>query len=180
MAELFEFAPEVIRARFIDHWVLADDFLEGLELEYGIKTGLDVRRLYLVIVSCYKDIERFKNFHLNDPFSQKSDAIKRASYLSKWFCRFKPIYVVGSEANILDQLGDIGIDKSTLVNEMFAIYVASIHLSSDIKRPFLIGAEKGHELAYEMLYRHLSEDSFMLFYQLLLDQLRNKEVVVFY
>ena len=179
MAERFEFSSEEIEQRFVDHWALADEYRGRLETEFSVKTDLQVRRLYLAIVSAYKDIERYKNFHMTDPFKQKSDAVKRASYLAKWLCRFKPLSVVEeNSAGNFDAL-DANVDKTTLINELFALHLAAVHLSVDIKRDFVIGSDKAYEIAYEMLFRHINEDSFILVFQLIVDYLTGeKEIVI--
>ena len=110
---------------------------------------------------------------------QKSDAVKRVSYLAKWLCRFKPLHVIESDTGDIE-LDNISVDKTTLINELFALYIATVHLSVDVRRDFVIGPEKAYEIAYEMLYRHLSEDSYMLFFQMMVDYIREeKKIVIF-
>jgi hypothetical protein len=136
------------------------------------------RRLYLTIISAYKDIERYKNFHLDDPFRQRSDAIKRSAYLAKWLCRFKPITV--ADTGDSSDLSNVDVDKATLVNELFALHLACVHISVDIAKDFVISDEKAYEIAYEMLFRNLSEDSYLLVFQMLRDHITQKPLVTFY
>lgn len=179
MAERFEFSDALLQERFVDHWGLADKYRQRLEKEFDIKTELSVRRLYLTIISAYKDIERYKNFHQDDPHTQRSDAVKRASYLAKWLCRLKPLSICESDDGKFD-LFNTAIDKTTLINELFALFLATVHLSVDVKRDFLIGPDKAYEIAYEMLFRHLSEDSYMLVFQMLVDHIKEeKEIAIF-
>jgi len=178
MAERFEFSSEEIELRFVDHWALADQYRHRLESEFNVKTDLQTRRLYLAIVSAYKDIERYKNFHLVDPFAQKSDAIKRVAYLSKWICRFKPLSVIEDSSAEGYDATNANVDKITLINELFALQVAAIHLSVHVGRDFVIGPEKAYEIAYEMLFRQVNEDSFMLVFQMIIDHLKNENIVI--
>jgi len=80
MAERFEFTPADLEDRFLDHYALAQSYVEALNKSLVSRRILSERRLYLTIISAYKDIERYKNFHLDDPFLQRSDAIKRSAY----------------------------------------------------------------------------------------------------
>jgi hypothetical protein len=176
MAERFEFSLDELRTRFVDHWNLAETYCHEIGQEFGVKAEISVRRLYLTIITTYEDIARYKNFHLDDPFTQKSDAIKRASYLAKWLCRFKPLYVgEGSSENEIDS---VEFDKTVIVNELFALHLAAIHLSVDVGRDFVIADEKAYEIAYEMMFRHLSEDSYMLIFQMFRDHITETPLVL--
>lgn len=178
MAERFEFTPEQLEDRFADHYALAQSYVEALKSEFNVDARVSERRLYLTIISAYKDIERYKNFHLDDPFRQRSDAIKRAAYLAKWLCRFKPITVM--DAGELSDLTNTDVDKATLVNELFALHLASVHISVDIQKDFVIAEEKAYEIAYEMLFRNLNEDSYLLVFQMIRDHITQKPLVITY
>jgi len=181
MPELFEFTPEELKNRFVDHWSVAEEYAAVIAQQFNVEIDLHVRKLYLAVISAYKDIERYKNFHLTDPLNQKSDAVKRTAYLAKWISRFKPLQV--REVDAVGELSfeDIATDDATIVNELFAIYLASVHLSVDVKKDFVISDEKAQELAYEMLFRQLNEDAFMMIFQLMRDYVSGtKEIVVYY
>ena len=175
MAERFEFSAELLEDRFVDHFKLARDYAIGIGAEFGVQIEVSKRRLYLTTVSAYEDIARYKNYHLDDPISQKSDAIKRASYLTKWICRFKPLYVAGDTS---DDLPSVNIDKTLIVNELFALHLAAVHLSVDTGKNFIISEEKSYEIAYEMMFRHLSEDSYLLIFQMIRDHVTNGKDIV--
>jgi hypothetical protein len=175
MADLFEFTPAELEDRFVDHFKLARDYADAIGQEFNVSIGISKRRLYLTIISAYEDIARYKNYHLDDPFHQKSDAIKRASYLTKWICRFKPLVV---QEGTLDDIASANIDKTLIVNELFALHLAAVHLSVDAKRNFIISEIKSYEIAYEMMFRHLSEDSYLLVFQMIMDHVtKGKDIV---
>lgn len=176
MAERFEFTPAALEDRFADHYALAQSYVETFNADFEVEAQISARRLYLTIISAYKDIERYKNFHLDDPFQQRSDGIKRAAYLAKWLCRFKPIMVSDDSSD----LSNPNVDKAMLVNELFALHLAVVHISIDVERDFVISDEKAHEIAYEMLFRNLNEDSYLLVFQMLRDHIRQKALVTFY
>lgn len=155
MVELFEFSAQDLEDRFVDHYKLALSYANAITEEFGVQITISQRRLYLTIISAYEDIARYKNYHLDDPFHQKSDAVKRASYLTKWICRFKPLNVGEGP---LEGMSNIEIDKTLIVNELFALHLAAVHLSVDVRCDFIISEQKGYEIAYEMMFRHLSED----------------------
>ena len=169
MAEKFEFDPEVYETRFKDHWALAEHFQEAFEKTFSVKIGIDHRRLYIAIISAYDDIARYKTFHLENPEEEKSDAIKRAAYLTKWICRFKPLQVNEGADFSSEIISDKNIDYTILVNELFAIHVATTHLSVHAGRDFVLTPDKEYELVYDLLFRNISEDALMIIYQTLAD-----------
>jgi hypothetical protein len=43
----------------------------------------------------------------------------------------------------------MNIDKTVIVNELFALHLAAVHLSPDVGRDFILTENKGYEIAYE-------------------------------
>jgi hypothetical protein len=84
------FTSEQIEGRFLDLRDLADRFARAYSEKAGVALELDESCLYLIVISTYDDIARYKFYHLSNPYEERSDAIKRAAYLTKWITRFKP------------------------------------------------------------------------------------------
>ena len=169
MPEKFEFSKEVIESRYLDHWYLAENFQEQTEENFSIQTTVDSRRLFASIYSAYEDIARYKNYHLTNPAKQKSDAVKRTAFLTKWICRFKPILVEGGSCSVEELREKTQIDCGLLVNELFALYVTTVNLSVQIGRDFALTEEKQYDIAYDLLFRHINEDSLLMAYQAILE-----------
>jgi hypothetical protein len=172
------FPAEILEGRFADLWEHADRFGTAFGGEYNVNVTINVARLYMTIVSTYDDIERYKKYHLNDPHSERSDAVKRAAYLTKWIARFKPLNADRGDI----AFGDIATasqDGSDLVNEFFAVSIAIANLNLHTDRDFFLSDKKNHELVYDLIYRTLSEDALLLFYQTIVDiLLEDVDVVV--
>lgn len=176
MTDKFEFDPEVYQQRFLDHWFLFDKFIDDFTTRFPGQFDLNARRFYLVIVSAYKDIERYKNFHLEAPSRAYSDEIKRSAYLVKWICKIKPILpVIPEEADrydhtngdpaVVEYYGNDEFDQSELVNEFFAVFIAFVHLSEKIGRDFLPDEDKEYDIVYDLVYRRIDEDGLMILFQ---------------
>lgn len=179
MADKFEFPSEVIKQRFVDHLAVAEEFCSNFEEDFNVTLTINKRRLYLAIVSTYKDIERYKNFHLIDPHKDKSDSVKRSAYLIKWICRFKPISIVSSEDDLAD-LEKQELDYPSLVNEFLAIHIAQMHLSVGSKRDFLLSDERQYDLVYDLLYRYINEDALIYLFQTIVEHVQERPIVVIY
>lgn len=84
----FLFPTHILEGRFIDLWKWAESYVEAFNRRFGTTVEINLRKLYMAVISAYDDIARFKNYHFEDPEKKKSDGIKRAAYLTKWICRF--------------------------------------------------------------------------------------------
>jgi hypothetical protein len=162
------FSSEDLEARFADLWELAERFKTSYEAEFSVRLALNIAPLYLIIISTYDDIARYKFYHLSNPYEERSDAIKRAAYLTKWITRFKPFRVVRDQVHA-ESLAEASRDGADLVNEFFAVSVALVNLNLHTDKDFVLSAQKEYELVYDLLYRYLSDDALMLFYQTLVD-----------
>jgi len=171
----YAFAHDVLEDRFTDLWELAENFQEGFERNFSASLRVDERHLFLVIVSAYEDIARYKSFHLKNPESEKSDAIKRSAYLTKWICRIKPIQVLKNNHNTAES----DIDWTSLVNELFAMSVATIHLSVHIGRDFVLTPEKEYSIVYYLLYRDLNEDALIALFSTISEAASGIKIMTF-
>jgi hypothetical protein len=169
----FEYSAEEINDRFVDHWEFADDFITGFlaapERENS-KLQIDVnpRRLRLAIASAYKDIARYKNFHQDDPWTERLDCVKRSSYLVKWIVQVKPVTVTGLDGDAQD-IENFELDEIEIINELFAIHLYELHLSDEIYKNIALSDDKLFELAYDLIYRHVSVDGWIAVFQLIKD-----------
>jgi hypothetical protein len=161
------FTSEQIEGRFLDLWDLADRFSRAYFEKAGVSLELDESCLYLIVISTYDDIARYKFYHLSNPYEERSDAVKRAAYLTKWITRFKPWQIVRPDRNGQD--GQKASDDTYLVNEIFAVSVAVANLNMHCNRDFFLSIEKEYELVYDLMYRTLSDDALMLLYKTFVD-----------
>ena len=89
------FTEQDLEKRFSDIYAIAIEFCEVFGKEFGDEFGalpkVDPGRLYLTVMSAFDDIARYKTYHLKNPQIQKSSAIKRAAFLTKWILHFSPL-----------------------------------------------------------------------------------------
>ena len=169
----FEYSSAEIDDRFVDHWEFADDFIVGFlsapeREESKLQVDVNPRRLRLAIASAYKDIARYKNFHQDDPWTERLDCVKRAAYLVKWIMQVKPIAVTGIEDTGQD-IENSELDEVEIINELFAIHLFELHLSDEIEKNIALSDDKLFELAYDLIYRHISVDGWIAIFQLIKD-----------
>ena len=168
MEERQLFSSEELEGRFADLWELAARFKISYETEFSVRLSLNVALLYLVVISTYDDIARYKFYHLSNPYGERSDAIKRSAYLTKWITRFKPFHVIRDQSDPT-VLAEASRDGADLVNEFFGVSVALVNLNLHSDKDFFLSPEKEYELVYDLLYRYLSDDALLLFYQTIVD-----------
>lgn len=169
----FEYSAEEINDRFVDHWEFADDFLAGFlaapeREDSKLQIEVNPRRLRLAIASAYKDIARYKNFHQDDPWKERLDCVKRSAYLVKWIMQVKPIAVSGLDGDAQD-IENAELDEVEIINELFAIHLLELHLSDEIEKNIALSDDKLFELAYDLIYRHISVDGWIAVFQLIKD-----------
>jgi hypothetical protein len=118
----------------------------------------------MVLVSTYDDIARYKNYHFENPILQKSDAIKRAAFYTRWITHFRPFYVSRSKTSsgrTIDRK-----DSTVIVNEEFSIGWALANLSVDLKKKKLnVSLEEWESMLYDLKFRTLSAESLMHIYE---------------
>jgi hypothetical protein len=137
-----------------------------------VKVTIDERLLYSVVVSAMDDIERYKQYHLADPISMKSDAVKRAAYMTHWLRRYRPLHVQ------YDANRPLNDDPSFLINENYCLLVACSYLSHDIGINISFPESKTYEIVYDLLYREITPDGLILFFQTIKDLALKKDVLV--
>lgn len=153
------FTKKELEGRFIDLFDMAETFQQRYEAHNSVKLELSTDRLYMIVISTYDDIARYKYYHLSNPYEERSNPIKRAAYLTKWISRFKPWHVVSGNDSA----------ETYLVNEVFAITVAVVNLNVHTDRDFWLSVEKEYELVYDLMYRSLSDDALLILYKTIVD-----------
>lgn len=133
----------------------------------GSRLSIDHLVMLNVVISALDDIWRFKTYHLRDR-RKRSDAVKRAAYMTKWITRLRPIYFERS----LDLAGvETHIDRndmSMLANENLAIHVSLSTLATDAKvDQITLEPEFFANFQYDLHYRSLSEDALLNIYDIL-------------
>jgi hypothetical protein len=177
MSEPELFSSEELEGRFTDLFELAERFQIDFEKEHGVTLNLNVARLYLTVISTYDDITRYKFYHLSNPYEERSDAIKRAAYLTKWLTtRFKPWNVM--REGPIEDMAAISQDGTDLVNEFFAVSIAVANLNLHSHKDFFLEDAKHYELIYDLVYRNLTDDALMLFYKTLVDLATGEPVIL--
>lgn len=175
------FSREDIMVRFVDHWDMAQDFIEYYQKRYGIALHVDPRLLYLAIVSAWDDIERYKLYHLQEPYNQRSDAIKRAAYLTKWITKIGPLYSVSPEQDAsLDQISekDLVDTRPALANIFFSLFASTAHLMHFLQINFVLEEDVAYEICYDLLFRRINEDTLLSWFQFIAKNARGELVVI--
>lgn len=168
------FSDDQVQGRFLDFFDMAQNFCEKYNLNQEITAEIDPSKLYLVVVATYDDIARYKLYHLVNPSQKRASAIKRAAYATKWIMRFNPIiFPANGHLTGLNKTEDY----DTLANAMFAIHFSQTCLRKFTGKFFTIDREKSYTLMYDLLYRSISSDSLILFYETLCDIVLAKNVI---
>jgi hypothetical protein len=130
----------------------------------GVKLRFDPAILYIVLVSTYDDIARYKNYHFENPVLQKSDAIKRAAFYTKWLTHFRPFYVSRPRSTGGEDIDQK--DSTVIVNEEFSIGWALANLSVDLDIQKLnVSLEEWERMLYDLKFRMLSAECLMHIYE---------------
>jgi len=133
---------------FFDHF--SDEFASAV----GLKPIADHSAFWNIGQSQVYDLNRYAHFHE----LQIPDRARRAAYLVKWIQRLRPVRVEADITALPEERGKFAL----LVNEQFALYVASGILRIDLEQAF--SAKMLNMILYTMRYRSPSEDSFLLFF----------------
>jgi hypothetical protein len=70
------FSSEDLEGRFVDLWDIAERFQRAYLEKNRLLVSIDEERLYLIVISTYDDIARYKSYHLSNPYEERSDAHK--------------------------------------------------------------------------------------------------------
>lgn len=162
----FQFSKEYIKERYLEHWGFAEQFGEAFAFELGADPNsvfIDARKLKFAVESTYQDIARYKDYHHENPETDKLDCTKRCAYFIKWIVKFKPIGLVRGE------ISDDSLDYVELVNEAFALYLFDLHLSDEMNLEVAISVEKARQFAYDLMYRNISVDGWIAIFTLIKD-----------
>lgn len=160
------FTEADIQQRFEDLYDLACGFCDEYNVGQDVRAEIDPSLLYLCVVSLYDDVSRYKEYHLTDPSTQRSNAIKRAAYGAKWITHFSPI--------IFPQMGhETGLhgaeNGDALANAVFALHFALTNVEIEAGATFQLSNEYYYQLIYDLTYRGLSADALILFFQSIAD-----------
>ena len=169
-----------IEDRFFDLFRAAEMFGEKFAETYGIEIEMDPRLLYVATISAYDDIERYKAYHLEKPYRDRSDAVKRSAFLTKWISKLSPFQTKFDFADIGEKIasGDLDVDaRPALANVLFSIMVAMGHISIDCKKRTWLSPEAEFHLSYDLLYRRVNEDALLATYQKIVDLVRGNAII---
>lgn len=165
------FSDQEIEDRFLNLYKTAERYKKGIEGRLGVKLVIDPRLVYLVTISAFDDIERYKAYHLEKPYKDRSDAIKRSAFLTKWIVKISPFQTYYQDG---EDPRDI---RAALANSLFAIAVSTVNIAIDAKRDFKISSVCAHELCYDLLYRRIDEDALLSLFQKILHLLKDQPII---
>lgn len=174
------FTDQEIEDRFLHLFQAALLFKERFQNKYEIELELDPRMLYVATISAYDDIERYKAYHLEKPYRDRSDAVKRSAYLTKWLAKIGPFQTSVDLKHELQQLskGEFSVvSKPALANILFAIMVSMGHISNDCNRRTWLTSYAEYHLSYDLLYRRINEDALLAKYQKIVDLVAGRELI---
>lgn len=153
---------DILEERFADYYSHADRFVTDLNDAFKTKVFVNAPALFVAVKSAYDDIERYKLYHLDDPENQKSNAVKRVAYLTKWIVKARPIQYPAD--------GDLQDVIPYIANAAFAIYLARTLIASELDQEFFFTEEKETELVYDLTYREMTGDGLLAIFQMIYDQ----------
>ena len=167
------FSEAEIKSRYSDFFEIAQNFCvdynDGLENPVEIDPAL----LYMVVVGTYDDISRYKAYHLSDPAHQRSNAIKRAAYATKWIMHFDPL--------IFPAMGHMSGEKKhshdALANAMFSIHFSLANLQQYTGVKFDLSKKLQYDLMYDLVFRQLNSDSLILIYDMIADTAQKNNII---
>lgn len=159
------FTEQDLEKRFSDIHAIAVEFCEVFGKEFGARPKVDPGRLYLTVTSTFDDIARYKTYHLKNPSIQKSSAIKRAAFLTKWILHFSPLVC---DVDALNKLKINELGEHVTINTYFALHLAFTNIQDHSKSSgFALSRAHYYELVYDLTYRGLSAEALILHYQTL-------------
>lgn len=174
------FTESELEERFLALYMACERFRTKYKAYFDIELELDPRLLYIATISAFDDIERYKAYHLEKPYKQLSDAVKRCAYLTKWISRMSPLQSRFNPEQQHIETADIPklIDaKPALGSILFSIMVCMTHISVECQKKIFLDPEVEFQLAYDILYRRINEDSLLSTYQKILDLARGNQII---
>lgn len=161
------FSEATLKERFKDLFVIAGSHCARFNSSRGDAPPVSVNEAALlhVVWSAYDDIARFKAYHHEHVPHARSNAVKRAAYLTKWILRLKPIVRAPVEEALTPEA--LRVDRSRLVNEHFALRVGCRALICEKTPRFRLAPHAHYRLTYDFLYRELSGDALVSIYEIL-------------
>lgn len=176
------FTNDELESRFVDLFLAAQAYQAKYTAKFGVNLQIDPRLLYISIISAFDDIERYKAYHLEKPYSERSDAVKRSAYITKWLTK---IGVFQTRFDLEDmQFDEIlkpeNLDaKVALANISFAIKVSLVYLTHECRlNKLALSADAEFQLSYDLLYRRVNEDALLAKYQKFMDFALGNDVVI--
>jgi hypothetical protein len=174
------FTEEELLARFFNLYKTAEKFAKRFNTDFGEVLEVDPRLLYISVISAFDDIERYKSYHLEKPFRDRSDAVKRTAYLTKWLVKLSP-FQIRFDSDIVMTEGRFDSTKinakPALANILFAIMVAMTHISIECQKRAVLSTDAEFNLAYDLLYRRVNEDGLIAKYQKFMDILNGNNIL---
>lgn len=156
-----QLVPEdVLQQRFSEHYSFAKVFLQQWhKVDSRPEMIINENSLFLAVKSAYDDVFRYKKYHQED--GQRSNGVKRAAYLCKWICKFKPIeYADPAKSDDLHEISGL------LVNADFSQWLARSHIAADSDhRHFQFSNRYLFELLYDLTFRELNGDALLHIFQ---------------
>ncbi len=165
------FSDQELEDRFLNLFKTAERYREGLEAKLGVRLFTDPRLVYLTVISTFDDIERYKAYHLEKPYRDRSDAVKRSAFLTKWIVK------IGPYQTVFDREDDPRDIRPALANILFALAVSTVNICIDCKKDFKLSEITAHELCYDLLYRRVNEDALLAVFQKLVHVLNGKKLI---
>jgi hypothetical protein len=156
-----------IETRWVALDIACEDFVTGLRntKNKAYAYGYDGALLYDALISTYEDIQRYKDWHQDDPANQKSDSIKRAAYFTKWLIRLHPIWVEHKRPYRPSR-----DDTPLLLNEKFTLRWAFANLGFELGQKFPVPTKRHlFDLLYLLHYRSVTDDALIQIFQLMYD-----------
>ncbi len=121
------------------------------------------RLVYKTVTSAHFDIARYKLFHLKHPTKEKSGAVKRAAYFTKWIVRFRPILFL--DRSLTDLLPEL-----QFLNEHLAIQWSTTCIAKELGlQGIRLRRKTLSEFLYDLHFREVSTDGLLAFYQIVAD-----------
>ena len=158
---------EAVRARYVELHLLFEDFRAGMQASMpGVQINIDKKKLFLVVLSYFVDIARYKWWHFaREPEKALVDGTKKAAFTIYWLNKLSPVYASRTESadapGIKVERNQLPDDVSLLANIYFSITVAAHFLN------FVLADILVEKLLYHMLWREESPKQYMLLFEML-------------
>lgn len=173
-------SDDYIRSRFAELLVVASRYANAFTERFEDELHVDPRLMMIAVRSAYRDIERYKLYHLDKPYSDLSDCVKRAAYITKWIAKVKPLQLSAT----LDKDDSVAIDviastpaRASMANVMFAITCSLKYFECELGINPKLDQKVFHEAVYDLTFREINIDAKLMLFQLLVDRLGGNEII---